>query len=99
MSLTSCGGQEVVRGVERGSPAEAAGVRPGDILLAAGGEASLNLRQIANVLRHCGRHCAADTGRAQPVAAVRLFRVRVRVRVRLGIGLGLGLGLGLEPSP
>jgi len=34
-------------------------------LLAAGGEAALNMRQIARVLRHC----AADPARAQPVAA------------------------------
>ena len=73
MSLATRGGQEVVRGVEHGSPAEAAGVRPGDILLAAGGEAALNLRQVAAALRHS----AADPGDAGP-DAVRLLVGRPR---------------------
>jgi hypothetical protein len=73
MSLATRGGQEVVRGVEHGSPAEAAGVRPGDILLAAGGEAALNLRQVAAALQHS----AADPGDADP-DAVRLLVGRPR---------------------
>ena len=44
--------KEVVRDVEEGSAAQASGVRPGDIILAVGSEASLSVRQVAAALRH-----------------------------------------------
>ena len=46
MTLRSRGGKEVVMAVEAGSPAAAAGVRVGDVLLAVGARAVLSVEQV-----------------------------------------------------
>jgi regulator of sigma E protease len=89
-----------ITGLSPGEPAEAAGIRPGDVILGAGGETNVTYpRLIEHIKANAGRPLVLDIRRDGAMVAVTVTPHEVDGTVRIGAQMNSGEMRTINPGP